>query len=109
MPLRITTPTRGERLLIQRRRQGLTQRQAAAAYGHTLFGYRKWENDQENETVNVRIGRLSDPEKCFLLRRRKGLTLPQLAAEVGCCRLWLNQMEKGTANPDRLIAYWQSA
>jgi len=109
MSLRTSALSKGERLLIDRRRRGETQVDAGRRFGITTFRYREWELDLDPKAPTVKPGRLTDLEVCYLRRRRAKHTLPQLADLMGISRFWLNQMERGSANPERLIAYWRSA
>lgn len=99
--------TKGERLHIARRRLGLTQNQMSKRVKATVGSYRKWElGELTKDCPVVGVGKLKDYERCFLLRKRHGYSLGELALEMGTCRWWISQMEKGEAPIDRLIEYW---
>lgn len=99
--------TPGERLFLQRRREGWTIGQAAKQYKTSVYRFRAWEQDRESGAPSPRLGQLTPQEKCVIMRRRSGKTTAQVAKEVGCCRLWLRQMEDGRADVARLQEYWQ--
>lgn len=46
-------------------------------------------------------------EILWLYRKRSGKHQREVAAELGITRYWVNRMEQGEANPDRLIEYWE--
>lgn len=101
------TPTPQENLYIWRRRKNMNQVEAADALGVTVDRYRAWETGEVTTAVPYRnAGKLSIPEKCVLLRRRAGLTQREIAETLGCTRLWVNHMEKGTVPVDRLQEHW---
>lgn len=100
-------PTRGESLLIWRRRKNLTQAAAAKSYSVTPDRYREWEADKRKiDQPRYSAGKLKPHEVCYLLRRRAGKLQYKFAAELGVTKQWLIQMEDGRANSDRLRAYW---
>lgn len=100
-----TDLTNGERLVIHRRRQDWTQRQAAESHGVTLYRYRKWEKDEDGPP-KIGVGRLEPFEVCFLLRRREEIPAAELARALGISRWWLTQMETGRAPAESLVEYW---
>lgn len=103
----IVTPTRGESLLLHRRRKGMSQADAAREYGVSPDRYRDWEKDRRlRDQPRRHLGQLKPHEVCLLLRRRAGKTQREVAADLGCTRLWLVQMENGSAPVDRLREYW---
>lgn len=97
--------TRGERVLLQRRRAGQSQRDAAEGHKVSLYCYRRWEVD-EDETPEVVLNNLLGFEACFFRRRRAGMSLKFLAEAMRVSRWWLCQMEHGRATTDQLIKYW---
>ena len=103
----IKQTTKGERILLLRRRADKSQRQASVEMGVTLYRYRKWELD-EDDPPDLRIGDLFPYEACLLLRRRMGVSLWEMAAEMNISRQWLCKMEYGKVSSDRLVAYWES-
>ncbi len=98
--------TPGERVLIERRRCGQSQRQAADAHGISLYRFRRWESDDEVGPV-VRLGGLLEHEVCHILRRRAGIQLEDLAEELGVSRWGLCKMEYGrAASIEVLTKHW---
>lgn len=111
--MRTDVLTYGERLLLQRRRRGQSQRQAASAYGVTRYRYRAWELDDNGKETGplpprAPLGRMHPHEACFILRRRKGLSVERLARRLRVTPEWLTQMEHGAAPVDRLARFWSS-
>lgn len=102
----IVTPTRGESLVLWRRRKGLNQVQAAAEYGVHPDRYRDWEADKRDDPPRQHLGQLKPHEVCYLLRRRAGKTQREVAASIGMTRLWVIKMEEGTAPIERLREFW---
>lgn len=66
---------------------------------------RAWEAGLKNPPRR-QLGKLADREKCVIARRRSGKKQWQVAEELGCSRLWVIQMEDGTAPPQRLCQFW---
>lgn len=102
--------TVGERLLLDRRRRGLNQRQAAAHWNTSYFVYGQWERDQLEDAPALDLGESDAPERfehCLLYRRRAGYTQARVARELKRCRWWINQMERGEAPCDELLWYWE--
>jgi len=106
MLIKTSELSKGEKLLVYRRRRGLTQSKSAKERKVSLYTYRRWEADELDAVPKVSVGRLSEAEQCFLLRKRKGMSLADAAKEIDICRWWLCQMESGEAPIDRLLAYW---
>ena len=101
------TPTKGESLLIWRRRSGFDQIEAAREMSVNADLYREWENDKRtHDQPRKSLGVLKDHEVCLLLRRRNGMKQKQLAEELGVTRLWVIRMEAGEVPCDRLTRYW---
>ena len=98
--------TVGERLLIDRRRRGETQGEAAARHGVSPFIYGQMERDKI-DGPRVKVRRLEAHERCLLYRRRSDKTQAQVAKDLKCCRWWLNQMERGLVPCDTLVWYWE--
>lgn len=103
--LRTADLSSAERLLVWRRREGLTQRQAARRLSVSQYRLRAWELGA-GEPPRVSLGRLLPHESCFLLRRRSGTSLEELARQLGVTPWWLCQMEGGSAPVDRLLRHW---
>lgn len=102
-------PTRGESLLLERRRKAENQLEAAARYGVHVDTYRAWETDERPKDVpHYNAGHLKPHEVCLLRRRRAGKTQREVAAAIGMTRLWVMKMELGEASIDRLKGYWET-
>lgn len=99
--------TNDEKLLLQRRRAGHSQRDAAIEIGVSHYRYRRWEAGQE-KPPKVNLGRLEPHEACFIRRRRAGISLKTLADVLGVSRWWLCQMEYGKGATERLVEHWSS-
>lgn len=103
--------TRGERLLLDRRRRGERQKEAAARLGVSLSKYAAWETDRAKEGETgipvVEIRSIKAHERCLLYRRRAGFTQEKVARDMGICRWWLNQMEQGKVDCTDLVCYWE--
>ncbi len=54
----------------------------------------------------VELHDLKPHEYCYIRRRRAGKTQAQVAAELNCCRWWVNQMERGLVSTDELEEFW---
>jgi len=100
------TLSRGEALLVERRRRGLNQVRAAGEWEVHPDKYREWEADRRDDTPEVEVGELKPHEVCYLKRRRSGKTQREIAAALGLTRLWVIMMEDGKAPVDRLVEYW---
>jgi len=101
-----------ERILIQRRRDGVSQREAADACGaKSLYQFRLWESGTEAPPAEVLQN--ADPrdlkihERCYLERVRRGISLKALADELGVSRWWLCQMERGRVSSRQLEHRWR--
>jgi transcriptional regulator with XRE-family HTH domain len=100
--------SKGERLLIQRRRRKQSQSEAAKRLGVSYSRYSQWERDLFMEgSPSVKVEPLKAHECCLLYRRRAKFTQERVAKDMGVCRWWLNQMERGAAPCDELIGYWE--
>lgn len=98
--------TPGERLLVERRRAGQNQTEAARSYDLSEWRYRQCEADKSDAIPLTPIGKLQDHEACMLMRRRAGMKRTELAAKLGISGWWLTRMERGQIPADRLVAYW---
>lgn len=103
----VSSLSRGERLYLLRRRKNRTIEQAARSLKVSVHCYRAWERDVQEDAPVVGLGQLTPQEKCVVMRRRSGKTTAQVAKEVGCCRLWLRQMEDGRADVAKLQEHWR--
>ena len=99
--------TPGERLILDRRREGMTKAATAAAYGVTLYRYSQWEAGTWSEEIPTpSLGRLAVHESSHIQRRRAGLSVVDFAKAIGTSAWWVTRMEAGTAPPDRLVEFW---
>ena len=105
MLIRTTELTRGERLLVYRRRYNGTQADEAQHYDTSLYQYRQWETDQQDGPAPS-LGTLRPHEQCLIKRTRSGKSVNDLARVIGICSWWLTQMERGDAPVERLLAHW---
>lgn len=106
MPILTKKLTRGEKLVLLRRRNGWSMTQAAKKQRVPLSEYRLWELDQGKNIPVVKLDKVKDGELCYIARRREGLSLAQIAKKLRCCRWWVSQMESGVAPVTRLAEYW---
>ena len=108
MPIGIRDLTRGERLYIWRRRENMSQAQAAEIWGVARNEYRSWENDEAESPAGVcpNLGVLETFESCVILRRRNNASVSDTAEAIGVSRQWLRKMEIGEAPTERLTSYW---
>lgn len=106
--LSATQLTNDERLLVQRRRLGETQDEAAERWGVSSWTYRCWERPGNGAPLGIRIGRLQDHEICYLMRRQWGMSRKECAAAAGISQGWLTQMERGRIDCEPLIEFWSS-
>lgn len=102
--------TRGGRLLIMRKRLGLSQAAAAARWEVPHGVYGRWERGQPTPgyqgVPREAIGVLLPHERCLLLRLRAGTSQQEVADAMGVCRYWVGLMERGAAPTARLEAFW---
>lgn len=101
-----TDLTPAERLIIARRRDGMTQDDYAAWWGVERDRYKRWESGRYEPDAIVLIGQLEAHEECFLLRRRGKITRRDLADDLGVSLTWLTLMERGRVPVDRLFTHW---
>lgn len=97
----------GEKLTIWRRREGLSQRQAANRFGIGRNKYSDLEKVENSECIPTpHVGDLYSYEMCYILRKRSAWTIADCAEQIGVSRYWYNLMELGKASPERLVQYW---
>ncbi len=100
--------TIGERMLIVRKRRGLSQKQAAEQVNVSRATWSKWERDLVEPPFGTMMGLAPSPHELTMIqRRRKGMTQKDIAEEVGCSRYWVSQMETGQADSKVLEGYWE--
>lgn len=98
----------GETLIIDRRRRGESQADAARRHRVSSYRYRRWEDDDDPDAPRVELETIEEYEAFHVLRRRAGMLIEDLAAEIGCSRWWVTQMERGQAPCGRLKDYWRA-
>lgn len=52
-------------------------------------------------------GDITELEKCVALRRRFGEHQRVIARQLGCSLGWLKEIERGNADPSKLVEYWR--
>lgn len=109
MLIKTSDLSRGERLLVARRRRDESQVDAAARFDVSLYRYRQWETDEAKSPHELGLGKLDGFEACFLMRRRDGRSMAAVAKKVGVSRWWLCQMERGEVDSTRLVSFWRGA
>lgn len=87
-----------EKMLIARRRLGLSQRAASERAAWPFRAYVAAERGQRDLAVQEDITNLSDGEILLIERRRRDWTQGWLALMVGCSRYQINKMEHGQAD-----------
>ncbi len=101
---------KSESLFITRRREGLTQTAMADKLGIMEYIYFQYENGTSEIPEGLTgLPIFAEPtalEQCVIKRRRLAMSQDELAAELGCSRFWVNQMETDKVNPGKLIKYW---
>lgn len=99
-----------EKLRVWRRREKLTQPQAATTLEAPLEAYRTAERTGEGAAKlakGLTLGKLHEGEKAFVLRLRSGKTIADVATAVGRCPFWVSRLEQGgKGNFDLLANYW---
>jgi transcriptional regulator with XRE-family HTH domain len=116
-----------ERILILRRRLGLTQREMAKHLNQmgarmplksgdrtlTVNSYSRleigeWEMPEEmiDRIIGPKV-RVRPHEFYYIRRRREGMTIAELAGLMGVTMWWIMQMEGGKAKTVSLEAFWQ--
>lgn len=102
-------PTPAELLLIARRRLKETQIDSAHRHDVSARSYIQWERGVVDIPFPVTLSHVPTVvEKLLVLRRRHNLKQADLADKIGCCRWWLNQMERGIAPVGDLLNFWKN-
>lgn len=100
-----------EMLIIDRRRNGLNQKEAAKKFNVSLTTYSRWERGivpfNRNICNKVRFSQLSAREKCFIYRKRCNMTLWDVAKQLKLSKYYVNLMELGKVDCDVLIWFWE--
>jgi len=97
--------TNGERLLLDRRRRGENQEQAAKRLKTT----RSWvwmAESGRTECKKINLGKVKLYELVYIARRRAKLTQQELGEKLGFSREWIKQMELGKIPADPLVNCW---
>jgi hypothetical protein len=102
--------TNSERLLLDRRRWGFSQREYALFHNLSLREYQRAESGEKPlaRSSVPRITELRASERCLIMRLRAGWTQARVAREAGWCRRWVMLMETGRAPCHELISFWES-
>ena len=96
-----------EHLFLWRRRERLSQTDAAREFGLTRGVYQLCE--EAKREIDFRYERqngVTPQEYCVLMRQRYGVTQEDIAEALGVSRVWVNMMEAGRAPVGKLLAYW---
>lgn len=99
-----------EKLILYRRRRGLTQAQMAKENKLSLKAYQKRETGKTPPSLsppNIEINDLTDAERCFLYRKRCSITQAEIAKDLNLSRYYVNQMELNKVSCDTLLWYWE--
>ncbi len=122
MSVHSTKLTPGERLLVWRRREWISQATAACHLAVSTSTYRRYESDEYGiaDTPYVQLHRrgraitckganptLSPAEECVIARRRGGLTQVMVAQYIGRSRWYVNMVENGHLPAGRLIEFFR--
>ena len=98
-----------EKLFLHRRRLGKTQTDMAIILGVSGDQLCAWECGKGSNyipSILVSIIKPTDVEVCIIKRRREGMLQKDLAEKLKCSRNWINRMEQGLENPEKLIQFW---
>ncbi len=100
-----------EKLLIRRRRLGITQSEAAGLVGVPYRRYVEWERGERDIPAKhiPRLGKLKPWEQCLILRERHGMSQAEVAQALGRSRIWVGMMERGEVDCGELINYLRLA
>jgi transcriptional regulator with XRE-family HTH domain len=101
--------TEGESLLICRRRERLSQKQAAIVLMLDRYRYGKFERGQICFDLKelAQPENIKDHERCLVFRKRAGLTQSEVASSLGQSRYWINQKEMGRVDCTDLLEFWE--
>jgi DNA-binding XRE family transcriptional regulator len=97
--------TNGERFMIDRRRRGENQQEAADRLGKTRSWIWMVEKGQV-ECPRVALGKIQKHEFAWVLRKRSGMTQEKLGQEIGYSREWVKAMELGRIDALPLFIWW---
>lgn len=98
-----------EKLRLWRLRMGLSQTQAGERFGCSAWVYGEMERGRCEIPCYAWKGvfAVRPHEFCLLSRLRSGMEQDEVALELGVSRIWVVNMEKGRAQCDRLVSYWE--
>lgn len=100
-----------EAFTIWRRRNELTQAEAARQFGVSMRRMVGWENGSRDDglpDLRKKILPLANYEVCFLYRRRAKMLVSELARELRVTPYWVTQLERGRATGiDALLEFWE--
>lgn len=99
-----------EKLRLWRLRTGLSQTQAGARFGCSHWVYGEMERGRVDIPPYAWRGEFAirPHEFCLLSRLRCHLEQEEVARLMGVSRIWVVGMEKGRANCDRLVKFWEA-
>ena len=103
--------TEAEKLMLGRRRQGLTQGQMAELHGVPRNTWCEWESGRETVPANVRVaslGKITAAERCLIMRLRSGERQVDIAQALRVCAYTIRKMEQGKVNCQMLLDYWET-
>lgn len=111
MPAERLVLTPGDRLFLVRRREGKSQREAAAGWNVSYGTYSAWENNHPAPIPppEVQVRRMTTEERCIVYRRQLGLTQAQVGERIDRCAYTVRKMELGVIDPAPLLAHWEPA
>lgn len=104
--------TPGERLVVYRLRNELTQSQMAEKLGISptaLSNYERGTHDMPPKAnlapLKFNLGEIYECESIRAMRRRANLTAQEVANAIGVCRYTVRLMESGESDPSRAIDF----
>jgi len=96
-----------EHLFLWRRREKLSQTDAAKEFGLKRSVYQLCEEAKRGiDFAFDPQTDLTEQEYCVLMRMRYGMTQDEIGDAIGVSRVWVNMMEKGKVKVEKLLAYW---
>jgi len=107
MQIKLTT---GEKIMIGRRREDMTQDDFAKSHNVTQTLVSRWESDVIEPPKQVArqfryVRNLKAGERATILRRRINLSMEKAAKEFRCSRYHVIKMEHGRANADDYLKF----
>lgn len=101
--------TQGEKVYLTRRRLGLSQSKFAKKFGMSRNQISLIEREEVDPTPEMKISEVSiksESELFAILRKRRGISQTDIGSALGLSRFWVNRMERGEVNDDKLRSYW---